>query len=418
MFSTAPIMLLRRNRDFRALFLAQIISFAGDWFAFVALVGLVLDLTGSDLAASLVFVSTMLPTFLAGPVAGPAVDRFDRRRLMVGVCIAQSALALLLLAVGPGRAWLAFVVQGSISALGAFFAPASSAALPNVVDADDLPSATAMISSTWGAMLAVGAGLGGVFAAVFGRKAAFVADAASFAIAGALIMSLRRPTSEEATTTVSTRVRPLRDTAEGLRYAWAHRPVLALLCSKMGFGLAGGLASILPVFALRRYSAGDAGIGLLLAGRGLGALVGPLLARRFSSDTGRLLTACGVAALVYGGAYVVLPSLPWLALAWVAIAVAHGGGGTQWTLSTYGLQVATPDGLRGRILATDLALVTLTLSLSSLAAGMISLWLGPATAMRILGALSVAWGATYLASTRGLRLKAPPPDTSLDGAIR
>lgn len=116
MRGTAPIALLRRNRDLRALFLAQVISFAGDWFAFVALVGLVLDLTGSDLAGSQVFVATILPTFLASSLVGPAVDRFDRRRLMVGVSIAQAALALLLLAVGPGRAWLASSFRSTTAA--------------------------------------------------------------------------------------------------------------------------------------------------------------------------------------------------------------------------------------------------------------------------------------------------------------
>ncbi|MEW6155413.1 MAG: MFS transporter [Actinomycetota bacterium] len=416
MVAPSPIALLRANRDFRAIYLAQVVSFAGDWFAFVAVVGLVLDLTGSDLAASLVFVATMLPTFLAGPLAGPAVDRFDRRKLMVAVSVGQAGFALLFLAVSPGRAWLAFVAQASISALGAFFAPASSASVPNVVERHELPTATAMVSATWGAMLAIGAGVGGLFAAAFGREAAFVANALSFVVAAALVASVRRPTRSGPA--VTARMRPVRDTAEAMRYAWHNRPVLALLGSKMGFGLAGGLASIVPVLAVRTYSAGDAGIGLLLAGRGLGALVGPLFARRFATGPGPVLTACGVAALVYGGAYLLMPSMPVLGLAFVAIAVAHSGGGTQWTLSTYGLQVATPDSLRGRVLAGDLAMVTLTLSLSSLAAGGLSARFGPETAIRALAAVSVAWGMTYLLLTRRMRLAPPPPEpapVALDG---
>src|SRR5437868_8876492 len=149
--------LLRRNRDFRLVFIAQLVSFMGDWFASVALLGLVIDLTGSDLIASLVFVSQTLPSFLMTPLAGPAADRFDRRRLMVTVSVLQIGAALLFLLVGDGLVWLAFVAQGSISALGAFFQPASQAALPNLVEAADLPTATVVMSATWGAMLAVGA---------------------------------------------------------------------------------------------------------------------------------------------------------------------------------------------------------------------------------------------------------------------
>src|SRR5437764_10957973 len=102
----------------------------GDWFASVALLGLVLDLTHSDLAASLVFVSQTLPSFLMTPLAGPAADRFNRRTLMVVVSVVQVGAALCLLLVGRGTVWLAFAAQGSVSALAAFFQPASQAALP------------------------------------------------------------------------------------------------------------------------------------------------------------------------------------------------------------------------------------------------------------------------------------------------
>ena len=75
--------LLRRNPDYRRLFLAQVVSFAGDWFATVALVGLVIDRTGSDIAATLVWVAAMLPAFVVTPLAGPMADRYDRKRIMV-----------------------------------------------------------------------------------------------------------------------------------------------------------------------------------------------------------------------------------------------------------------------------------------------------------------------------------------------
>ncbi|MGH9022357.1 MAG: MFS transporter [Acidimicrobiia bacterium] len=408
--------LLRRNRDLRALFLAQVISYGGDWFAFVALVGLVLELTGSAFSASLIFVSMTLPTFLASPVAGAAVDRFDRRRLMTGVLLAQSVAALGLLAVGPSTIWLAFVAQAVVGALTAFFSPASQASLPNLVEPEDLPTATALMSSTWGAMAAVGAALGGLFAAAFGRQAAFLADAASFAAAAALVATLRRPTSrrrsngpvevamgEGSILAASTRLRPVRDTAEALRHARSNRTLLALLASKTGFGLGAGLISIVPAFATARYRAGEATIGILLGARGLGVLIGPFLARRATATTERILTGCGVAALAYGAMYLLMPliSSPWLAA--VVVLAAHLGGGAQWTLSTYGIQVASPDAMRGRILAADFALVTLTLSISSVLGGAVASRFGPGVAIQGLAGVSLAWGSVYLISTRRLR---------------
>jgi MFS family permease len=403
--------LLRRNRDFRALFSAQVISFMGDWFATVALLGLVLEVTHSDVAASAIFISQTLPSFLATPLAGPAADRFDRRRLMVLVSSVQVVAAATFLLVGAGRVWLAFVAQGSIAFLGAFFAPASGASVPNLVEPEDLPTATAIMSSTWGAMLAIGSGLGGVFTVAFGRKAAFVADALTFIVAAILIASIRRPLSAASSDNTRAesrreRMRPLRDTAEAVRHARAHPTVAALLMSKMGFGLGGAIAGLLPILATRRFGAGDGGIGALLAARGVGVVAGPWLARRFTASVERILVTCGVASLVYGLCYLFVPSTPVLAAAAILVFLAHLGGGAQWTLSTYGLQVTTPDALRGRILAADFALVTFTLTLSYFLSGTASTRFGPEPVMRTLALVSLAWGTAYLLLTRRIRQEA------------
>jgi Na+/melibiose symporter-like transporter len=398
--------LLRRNRDFRLVISAQVISYAGDWFATVALLGLVIDLTHSDLAAALVFVAQTLPAFLMAPIAGPAADRFDRRRLMIVVSVCQVGAALLFLLIGPGTAWLAFVAQGSIAALAAFFQPASQAALPNLVDPDDLPTATVMMSATWGAMLAVGAALGAAFTVAFGREASFVADAASFAIAALLLLRVRRSLNGVRERPVD-RMRPLADTADGLRYARRHSDVLALLASKMGFGLSAGVAGLLAVLATQRFDAGDAGTGILLAARGVGVVVGPFLIRRaVARGTHAILLSCGVAALVFSAGYAVVSVADALAVAALGVLVAHLGGGAQWTASTYGLQITTADEFRGRIFATDFALVTLTMSVSFTLAGLVAESVGPGPVVAVLAGLSAVWATAYLLATRGIRARA------------
>lgn len=400
--------LLRRNRDFRALVSALVISYMGDWFATVALLGILQDLTHSDLAASSVFVAATLPQFLAAPLAGPSADRFDRRKLMALVASIQTVLAFGFLLIGPGRAWVAFAAQGSISFLAAFFGPAAQAAVPNLVDPEDLPTATALMAGTWGSMLAVGSALGGVFTVLFGRKAAFVADAATFALAGALVASIRRPT-HEAREKSRERMRPLADTAEALRYARHNPPVLALLMVKMGFGLSGGMVGVLPALSTRVFHFGDGGTAALLSARGVGAFAGPAIARRYTNTggVGRVIVACGGCALVYGTTYVGVSAAPLFVLVAALVLIAHLGGGAQWSMSTYGLQVATPDALRGRIFAADFALVTLSLAVSFFAAGAASQRYGPRPVILVLALVNLAWGAAYLALTR--RLWHPQP---------
>jgi MFS family permease len=445
------IALLRRNRDFRAVFVAQIVSFAGDWFATVAMLGLVIDRTGSNVAATSVFVVQTLPAFALSPLAGPAADRFDRRRLMVAVSLLQAGAAALFLVALHGPVAFAFLAQGLVSALGTFFAPASQAALPNLVDADDLALATVMMASTWGAMLALGAAIGGLFALAFGRDAAFVADGASFLLAAALIATVRRPTQLTAPDGRRGRIRPLADTVETVRYARRNPVVAALLGSKLGFGLGGGAVGMLALLATGPFHSGDGGTGLLLAARGLGVVAGPFVARRLmttwgarprpgprpgpaahaaaaagasramagadsgpvpDADSSRrlgdlalpgILLACGLAGLVYGAGYIVVGTAPVLAVAVVGALIGHLGGGAQWTLSTYGLQTAVPDYIRGRVFAADFALVTVTMSVSLLASGALAEITGPRLPTLLLAGVSCLWGVAYLALTRPLR---------------
>jgi predicted MFS family arabinose efflux permease len=393
---------LRRNRDFRLLFLAQIVSYAGDWFATVAMLGLVRDRTGSDLLATLVFVAQTLPAFVLSPLTGPVADRIDRRTIMIVTSVLQVGAALLFLGAQEGPIVLAFVAQASISALAAFFSPASQAMLPNVVSEDDLPAATALMSATWGVMLAAGAGLGGIVTVLFGRTTAFVANAVSFAVAAALIVAVRHRRATVAGGRPP--FRPVADTVDGLRYARGNRAASVLLLSKAGFGLSAGLVGLLSVLATGVFGTGDGGVGALLAARGVGVAIGPFIAKREASrGLSRMLWLTGVAAIVNGAMYAVVPWTGALVLAVPLVFVAHLAGGTNWTLSTYGLQVTTTDEYRGRIFATDFALVTLAMTLSLSIAGAVSDAWGPQPTMTLFGVVSVGWGLLYLTLTRTLR---------------
>src|SRR5438094_8803021 len=131
--ATAASSLLRRNRDFRRLFLASVISLGGDWYLFVALGGLVLQVTGQALSVGILIVSQELPIFIATPWAGWLTDRFDRRRLMILCDVVRIFICVAFLAVGPDHLWLAYTLLAGLSVFTAVFDPASSAAIPHVV---------------------------------------------------------------------------------------------------------------------------------------------------------------------------------------------------------------------------------------------------------------------------------------------
>ena len=398
--------LLRRNPDFRNLYLAQVISFGGDWFLVVALFGLVLELTGSPVMVALVVVAQLLPYVVLSPFAGALVDRLDRKRMMIVADLARVGLCLgFLLVNGRGDVWLIFVLQVGLATFGSVFEPASAAAVPNLVEREDLPTANALTGSAWGTMLAVGAALGGLVATLLGRDAAFVGDALSFALSAALLLRIGRPFAEAVREEHPGLVAA---TAETIRYSRQDHRVLALLAVKGGFGMAGGVISLLPVFATEVFREGDAGIGILMAARGLGALVGPFLARAIAGDTERgLFTGIGLALASFGVFYAFFPLMPALLLAAPFATGAHLGGGAQWTLSTYGLQRIVPDRLRGRIFAFDFALVTLTIAASNLLAGWTARRFGPDVAMFGLALVALVYATVWWTATRRVRASLP-----------
>jgi MFS family permease len=401
------ISMLRSNRDIRSLFLAQVISFCGDWFAYVAFVGLVQDLTDAAVIVTMVYVAQALPAFFMSPVAGPVADRWDRRRIIQTVSLFQAVAATgLLLVTSRGLLWVGFLCLCTISALGSFVAPAAQAGLPNLARSpEELKKASLLFGSLWGAMLAIGAAAGGLFASVFGRDAAFVANALSFVAAAALVTIIRRPMQHARAAAVhGARFRPLEDMREAVVHARRDHVLLALLASKTTFAMGAGIVGLLAVLSTDDLGGGDGATGLLLGARGVGVAIGPIIAARVVGPAmSRLLLVCGCAGLAFGVCYLGLSVAPTLAVAALLVLLAHIGGGAQWTLSTYGLQRRAPDEIRGRILAGDFALVTLIITLSNLAAGVLAGLVGARVTIAVFAIISLVAGTTYLILTSGLR---------------
>jgi len=399
----ASLSLLRRNRDFRALFFASVISLGGDWFLWVAINGLIFEVTGKALYVGLAILAQEFAFFLASPVGGVLADRVDRRKLMIVCDLARAVICLAFLLVGRDTLWLAYVLLPLLATFAAPFDPALSAATPNVVDPDDLPAANALNGSLWGTMLAVGAGLGGIISAAFGAETAFLVDAVSFLVSAALLSSIRRRFSEsrrEATEHPGA----IEATRETWRFARRDHRVLSLLAVKFGFGAAAGLLALIPVMAIDVFESGNVGFGILMAARGVGALIGPFLGHRIAGPGHRrLFPAIGLSLAVFGLGYMALGAAPSLAIAAVTICVAHLGGGSQWMLSTYGLQVLVPDHIRGRIFGFDYMLITLSLSVSAVVASAVADQIGAPITVTILGGVALAWAGVWFVLSRGVR---------------
>jgi MFS family permease len=364
--------ILRNNRNFRLLFVGQAISQLGDWFNSVAVYALLLDLTGSATAVAWMMIVQYLPVALVGPAAGVVVDRVNRRKLMIAADLVRGFLIFgLLLVRRADQVWIAYVVMACTMAASGFFEPARTATIPNVTTADELLPANAVSSATWSAMLAIGASVGGLATAIFGRDVAFVLNALSFFGSAFFIARTKydaapphaNPRRGFATIVGYT------DLVDGVRYVRREPHVAALMCVKAGWGLAGGVLLLLTVFGQRVFPIGAgaaAGIGVLYGARGVGAGIGPIALRWLVGQQPRTMRrVIGPAFFMVGLFYVGLAGAPSLAIAAISVLFAHFGGSVLWVFSTVLLQLEVPDRFRGRVFAAELALVTLVTSLSS-----------------------------------------------------
>ena len=368
--------ILRTNRNFRLLFVGQTVSQLGDWFNSVAVFALLLDLTGSATAVAWMMIVQFLPMAVVGPIAGVVVDRVDRRRLMIATDIFRgiSVLGLLLVRTRE-QVWLAYVVMALTVTGSAFFEPARTATIPNVTSKEELMPANALSSATWAAMLAIGASIGGLVTAIAGREIAFVINGVSFFVSAWFISR----TTYDSTPTVKAPLKGwyaltgLPDMLEGMRYVRKSAHVSAIMFVKAGWGLAGGVLLLLTVFGQRVFPVGGstaAGIGVLYGARGIGAGLGPIALRWILGQTPTVMRrSIGPAYFMVGAFYIALAASDTLPLAAVAVLLAHFGGSILWVFSTVLLQMEVPDEFRGRVFAAELALVTLTSSISSYVTG-------------------------------------------------
>ncbi len=376
--------LLRENRNFRLLWFAQVVSELGDWFYTLAVYSLLLDLTGNRAQAiALAVILQVLPHTLVASATGVINDRISRRKIMIGADIARFFIVLGMLAVrARAMAWMAYPLLFLETIGAAFFEPAHSAVIPNIVAECDVLPANALASITWSFCLAAGASLGGVAAVLCGRDAVFLLNAVSF-LGSAWLIRRMRFQEPHAAGLGPLRARELFDFSpviEGARHIRADRRLFATVFVKGGIGLLGANNVVLPilgqrVFPMRLHGLDEAraatlGMSLLMGARGAGSLIGPLVSGRWAGVRhSRLRTGILAGFMLAAAGYLILGLSQSLALAVAMVVMAHAGTSTNWVFSTTLLQIYTTDRFRGRVFATDYGLCMLGISASCYVAG-------------------------------------------------
>ncbi len=413
--------LVRSNRDFRFLWLGQVVSLLGDWFNLIASASLITILTQSGLAVGGLFVVRMLAPFLISPVAGVVTDRYDRRRLLILTDLLRAVTVLgFLLVRRPQDVWLLYSLTAVQLAISGVFFPARNAILPDIVEERELGTANALSSATWSVMLAVGAALGGLVAGGWGIYPAFVIDSVTFLLSALLIARVAYR-AEGILETQGAQIREaVRQYVDGLRYLWQYPAIAAFALSKaaMGLTVSGSFEVFQVAIAEGVFRIGEGGsltLGLLYMTVGIGTGLGPIVARHFTGDRPEALRrslpiSFAIASL---GLFTISPliSFPVVLLGTIGRAV---GAGVNWVMSTQLLLITVPSKVRGRVFASEFAFFTLATATSAGGAGwLLDTPLGLSGSLRLIAVLALLpaaiWTGWLLWGPKPVPI-APPPE--------
>lgn len=407
--------LLKSNRNYRFTWSGQVVSEIGDNFNNVAVFALALANTRSGLVVMGIMLSRAIPAIMAGPIAGVALDRFDRKRIMIASDLIRAAVAIcFIFAIPKGHTWLLYVLSGLLMFASPFFTSGRSAILPTIANQHELHTANSLTQTTQWMTLTIGAFLGGASIMGFGYKWAFTFNALSFVFSAACISQLRAIRgafrAERTALAEDKVVRPWHEYTEGLRYMRASPLILGIALVGVGWASGGGAAQILfSLFGELVFNRGAAGIGYLWAAAGVGLLVGGgfahWLGKRISFEGyKRTISICYV---IHGGAYVIFSQMRSFQLALLFLAISRSAVAVSSVLNMSQLLRHVSNEFRGRVFATMETMQWSTMMLSLGGAGVASESWSPRTIGVFSGLLSSSTAFFWLWANWTGRLPEP-----------
>jgi MFS family permease len=334
---------LLRNARFLRLWIGQGASFVGDAVSMVALVVMVVEITGSASAVGGALVARLLPT-IASPLAGVLADRVDRRVVLVASDLARAVLVLgLVYARDLATIYVLVFLMGLARTV---FNPTVRAAFPSVVGGGDLTRANALISGAFSTSIMVGPVLGGLLVASIGVDAAFLTDAVTYLISAILLSTVPLPHPSRESEQEEGFVRELRS---GFGYLIGARIPLAIIVGAFLTILTINATVPAEVFlAKETFGAGDAGYGLLVSLWGGGMVLGSAM-MAVLGDRINLVLSYFLSIFVGAFALVGTGLAPAFVLALGALMVEGAATGIDNVATDTILQKRVPEAFLGRV---------------------------------------------------------------------
>lgn len=358
--SRLNLLSILRFRNFTLLWSGQVVSQLGDSLFSIAIMWLVLQLTGSALAMGMLPILAMLPRIALQLLGGVWVDRYDRRVLMMASDVIRGAVMLalaFLVATSQIQLFHIYILQVIFGVVGAFFSPAVSALMPNTDPKEGLVAANSLSGLAWQATQIIGPALAGVLIAVpsVGIAGVIFLNALSFAIGVLGVWLIRLPVPVRDAPREQT---VWRDLSDGFRYLKGFRAlvVILLLGIVLNFALAPFIV-LMPVFVKTVLGLGAESFGLLTSAMAAGAVVGSVaIGARPPTARRGILIFLGTA--LSGVLFAALGLLPILVVTLILVVAIGFTDAVASTLSAGVEQELIADEYRGRVFSLNMLALT------------------------------------------------------------
>jgi MFS family permease len=366
-----------RHRDFRLLWIGQIVSVTGSQMQLVAINWHVYLLTKSPFALGMVGLSRGAPIILCSLAGGVIADAVDRKRLMIAtqsVMLVSTVVLTLVTMAGLASVWPIYLLTAIASAAVAFDIPARQALMPALVPPQDFPNAVSLSIIVFNIAMIVGPALAGLFLASHGPAIVYGINAVSFIAVILALAAMRASGSATGETEELTRV-SFTALKVGLRFVWQTPVIVQTMTLDFAATFFASATALLPIFADRILDVGARGLGLLAAAPAVGSVVTGLVMARMGSfrKQGRIVI---VAVAIFGLATVAfgLSRAFWFSLLMLAIT---GAADTVSTVLRQTIrQLATPNHLRGRMTSINMVFFMGGPQLGEVEAGIVAALIG------------------------------------------
>jgi MFS family permease len=398
-----------QHRNFRLLWIGQLISFSGSMMQTAAILWHVSLLVPADrraIALGIVGLVRIIPIVIFSIAGGAVADAWDRRRVMLCAQTAMGVTAIVLAVLtfrGLDHAWPIYVLAGIGSAAGAFDNPARSALIPTLVPREHLSNAISLGAIMFQIASVVGPAIGGIIIATLGVGWVYAINALTFVCVIAALLMMRAVPSRDTREPSDVSLRAVRD---GLGFVFSSPIIRSTMLLDFFATFFASATALLPIFAQDVLHVGARGYGWLYAAPSVGAMVTSVVMIQVVERIERRGIVLLWSIVAYGAATIVFGLSAWFWLTFLCLAITGAADMVSTVLRNVIRQLDTPDHLRGRMTGVNMVFFMGGPQLGELEAGVVAQWLGARSSVVTGGVgclIATAWIAARTPALRKYR---------------